>query len=407
MAIALESYTSDYNGYFPCWPGWGGPSGQAGPYGVQAYCASTSYDIGLVKDRRTGVVIRTGAYTGGVGAYNFNFFAPGACWRTIYCGDTDLSPIPTANALGNYWAGLNPDGQLNMAPSGLGYLVGGGYINDARVFYCPTVGGSMPKDNGYYVNDWDIGGFGYPACCWAVTSLLGLQTAGGYDAHALGYGNWSKVPMPSAANNYGFDNNIFDGLVVQCDYNYRNTPLSLTQGTNRSGGSSAAGWNSYPVSPALLGYTKPEVLIDVGGPPFKTSRTLNGRAIVTDSFSRNAVGYPWGGPPNMPLSDPGYGVYGHKDGYNVLYGDWSARWYGDPKQYFIWYPDPDPSGYLMTGGNSDSICRNLITRWQFVVGTDVSNLTNSGTDDFPANPAGQDAWHIFDVSNGIDVDVTQ
>jgi hypothetical protein len=159
----------------------------------------------------------------------------------------------------------------------------------------------------------------------------------------------------------------------------------------------------------LLGYTKPSVLIEVGTPPFKTSRTLNGRAIVTDSFNRNAVNSPGGGPPNLPLSDPGYGVYGHKDGYNVLYGDWSARWYGDPKQYFIWYPDPDPYGYLLLGGLSDCICRNLITRWQFVLGTDPHEgyPGEYGALDWPTNPAGQDAWHIFDVSNGIDVDVTQ
>jgi prepilin-type processing-associated H-X9-DG protein len=37
---------------------------------------------------------------------------------------------------------------------------------------------------------------------------------------------------------------------------------------------------------------------------------------------------------------PGDGAYGHRDGYNVLYGDGSVRWHGDPQQRLIWMPMP-------------------------------------------------------------------
>jgi type II secretory pathway pseudopilin PulG len=393
MAIALESYTSDYNGYFPCWAGWGGPTGNNG-------CGRASVDIGLVSDPTAGSTkfIRVGANSA------WEALAPGSYWRTIYCGSNDLDP-----GCGNYGnVNWNPDGQFNLAPSGLGYLIGGKYIQDARVFYCPTVGGSMPMDHGYYTSG--AAGASYYSTCWAVTSARGLQTAGGFDAHALGYGNWSLVPkqVPGHDDN-AWDMNIFDGIVVQCDYNYRNTPLSLAHGINSAAYPSYGFGNSYAVSPVLLGYTKPEVLIEVGGPPFKTSRTLNGRAIVTDSFNRNTLVSPTSDlTPGFPSWDPGYGIYGHRDGYNVLYGDSSAKWYGDPGHYFIWYPDPDPNTYLTNGVVENGICRNLITRWQYVLGTDPYDPTDSrGTDDFPINPAGQDAWHFFDVFNGIDVDVTK
>lgn len=34
----------------------------------------------------------------------------------------------------------------------------------------------------------------------------------------------------------------------------------------------------------------------------------------------------------------GEGYYAHREGYNVLYGDWHVKWYGDPPQRYIWWP---------------------------------------------------------------------
>ena len=54
------------------------------------------------------------------------------------------------------------------------------------------------------------------------------------------------------------------------------------------------------------------------------------------------------------LTYPGDGIYGHKEGYNVLYGDGSVRWYGDPQQSHIWKKMPMDSGgsYASAGGNN-------------------------------------------------------
>jgi hypothetical protein len=293
-----------------------------------------------------------------------------------------------------------------MAPSGLGFLVGGGYIKDARAFYCPSVGGTMPKDTGYYSPGYNVA---WPysldpvAGIKAATSIAALQAAGGYDAQALGCGNWSMFTGCD-----GFDGNCWNGYAVQCDYNYRNTSLSAIQSTVTAGGGNA--WPSFTV---LLGYTKPMVPIDVGGPPFKTSKTLNGRAIVTDSFNRNNSGNRGNPASVFALNYPGFGVYGHKDGYNCLYGDWSAKWYGDPKQTLIWWP---ATGGMFSGGGPAvydwyGINNNAITRWSYPVGMDPHDPTNTGNNaggaEEPKISAGVDEWHMFDVSNGFDVDVTK
>jgi hypothetical protein len=50
---------------------------------------------------------------------------------------------------------------------------------------------------------------------------------------------------------------------------------------------------------------------------------------------------------------PGDGIYGHRDGYNVLYGDWSARWFGDPQQKLIWINIPNSSETLPQPGTNN------------------------------------------------------
>ena len=116
MAIALESYTSDYNGYFPCWSGWGGPTGLTvcNPDGSwQSYLSEggrTSVDLGLVKDPRSGLVIRQGGFVMGTadGSYNYGYDGPVAFWRTIYCGTKDLTPAMPG---GSPYCVTNPAGK--------------------------------------------------------------------------------------------------------------------------------------------------------------------------------------------------------------------------------------------------------------------------------------------------------
>ena len=162
-------------------------------------------------------------------------------------------------------------------------------------------------------------------------------------------------------------------------------------------------------NPVIVGYTKPRVFAKPGTPPFKTQKILGSRAIVSDSFSLNFddsdIGYGgWRDP------YPGKGWYGHRDGYNVLYGDWSARWYGDPQQRLMYWP------YWYTVANTASN-----TKWSR---TSAQSLAvNCLVDMFYTDPVAgwleapqvvgggcwagagsQSAWHMLDMAHGIDTE---
>jgi hypothetical protein len=54
----------------------------------------------------------------------------------------------------------------------------------------------------------------------------------------------------------------------------------------------------------------------------------------------------------------GAGFLGHRDGYNVLYGDWSARWYGDPQQAIIWHIQGYWDYWIMTSQGYHTLAYN-------------------------------------------------
>jgi hypothetical protein len=71
-------------------------------------------------------------------------------------------------------------------------------------------------------------------------------------------------------------------------------------------------------------------------PAFKTQKLLGEYALVSDRAEKPTKGSSMGQEFGARLC-PGDGYYGHRDGYNVLYGDWHAAWYGDPQQQLIWF----------------------------------------------------------------------
>jgi hypothetical protein len=50
-------------------------------------------------------------------------------------------------------------------------------------------------------------------------------------------------------------------------------------------------------------------------------------------------------------------LYAHRDGYNVLHGDGSAKWHGDPQQSIVWYDVYYPSA---GGGKPAETSSNMI-----------------------------------------------
>jgi len=383
MSRALESYCGDYAQYFPSWPAAGG---EVRPYGETSVYGATHYnqmmiggiDPGRVTDGRDpSQFLTTGCrqfYWSGTLLYNSHALNPISHFRTIFAGhaaeNTDLTDP------------VRDDGQLNTAPIGLGYLVTGGYLGDVRTFFCPTAGGSMPADD--YIPNWPVDdGPGS-----AVVSPRDCQALGGFDARAMTHGTW-KTGFPPDGVNAVWGHGSWNGRVIQGHYNYRNTPTFLVnpqwpEAMYNMPGTPVVDW---AVDSVLLPYAKPKVKVTAGCPPFKTQKLLGGRAIVSDSFSQEAHKI---GDYVIADTQPGMALYAHRDGYNVLFGDWSAKWYGDPKQRIMWWP----KGVLWYPNDVlalQTISTNGISRF---------HVTDDSWEWSWACAA--DVWHIFDVSNGVD-----
>jgi len=405
IARGLESYIGDYGQYFPSSPAWGNRRDCIFD-GSQNQWLYGDEDQGIYTDPRTGNRVFTGPFLdpycwGGTGPNGSNRTYDYAGYhiseyRTLFTGwfrDPSGSPY--------YWVNTQPTpGTLVMAPIGLGYLVAGGYLGDARTFFCPSTGGSLPPARTAF-----FAGY-YPKLVASALELL--KKIGGFDARSCMYGKWDDV-------SYYWRNEPYPAGAIQGTYCYRNVPNVFLWGTNNSPiiwGSGGAPWrphwwnpsgtNNYPEGndyQVQLPYTKPKVRVSAGGATFKTAKILGARSIVVDSFSR----WPATNETVVP-NGPGDAWYHHRDGYNVLYGDWSARWYGDPEQRIMWYPH---TGLWTTQAlhNNRALQINALTVFENLDG--VANYpiamdwNNVGVMNYYRSDV---IWHILDVDHGVDVD---
>ena len=391
LGLALESYTGDYGSYYPSHPDWGS----------EGAINSGSYDTwrggGLYSDERTGETIWTGQQLDSASPNMATSAgcAPGFYWRTIYAGQ---------NSTPNRWTivissmPLRPNGQLNAGPMGLGFLLNGGYMPDGRTFFCPSAGDGLLPD---------------PCAPWfgairaglrdlrarkAVTTLSQIKKLGGFDARSLTHGNY-RIALDSSLSfgywNAGAEVNGFSGgAAVQCTYNYRGMPVGLSDYMHNpyTNSVSTSTWTQYPL---YLKYPTPRQAVYYGMPAFKTTKALGGRAIVSDTWSKtNADDLSVGVVPEA--SEPGLGWNVHKDGYNVLYGDGHAGWYGDADQKIMWWPRwAGKSGLFSLSGTvlfraSRSANPNNYDIWNAGVDTDDKGLADT-------------VWHVLDAAGGVDM----
>lgn len=380
MSKGLESYCGDYGQYFPSCPAWRGATGFSTFNSDGTSTSWVSYaqqgEAGVFADTKLNQQIWTGTRLGFTpywfGIVEFAWVRPSHAFRTLYLGDPGSAGMTYTSRKGN----------LQMGPNGLGFLVYGNYVADARTFYCPSTGGAMPADN---ISD-GAAQAGTDNCYGDTNfaaSPAAIQHAGGFDKQALGYGDW-----PGSSATAGFR--------LYCDYNYRNVPCGITTEATGVIDNAKLGGAAYPTQAdpyadyqVYLHGTKPGVRVSAGGPIFKTQKVLGSRSLVADSFSRGAE--------YSTVAQPGDGYYAHRDGYDVLYGDWSAKWYGDPNQKLMWMH------WYGWGGNWRNaiyapIAENIVMQFDYLDGTAGNPHTDS------TRMRADYFWHLLDVNNSVDVD---
>lgn len=339
MAVALESYTADYGQYLPCWTGWGSivhrMDTALGDTTTSTAWGGPPHDYGIFQDKNSGPL-----YMGGTGycaaANQGHNYSPLTGFRTIFAG----------TSLANGWKDALPSntkGTLTLGPTGLGFLITANYVADASLFYCPS-SDNMPSTRNIQAVDNSN----------SATRLADLKRAGGSTAPDILYGSWDWL-----RGNY-----YYSGRVVESHFAYRGVVTNLNS-------------NNTWTPPRVLGI-RPRLTVDIldGGPMFKTQKQLAGRALIADSFSGRLKSY-------YP-TEPGNGWYGHREGYNVLYGDGSCRWYGDLTQQLIWWQGTSSYNYV------GDVLRPPLYR-------DPQDRNNDGS---PVV-----IWHNLDANVGIDVGV--
>ena len=318
----LASYTGDYGDYFPSWIGWPG-----GPLSADDWC---SYDAGGLCTRSESthspherVVDQSGAKFGGKpGDTPIDIFGLGvSSYRTIGVGKKTPNNSQAFNA-----------GSLNMAPNGMGFLLTGGYLSDARIYYCPSSTNMLADIWGGYLN-------GQHYC----KRLDEWKTAGGFNAETMLHGDWNHtrdrgisaaMTLNAALSNYNYRNvamEIYRPWHIKQEYSM--TPPQY-QGADR--------W--VPLRPG-----KAPLFAHAGAPEFKTVRQLGERAIVMDTFSKGSLRTPDnkstfsdcvaidGSPIARSAEIPSMALRGHRDAFNVLYGDGHSAVYGDPQERIAWH----------------------------------------------------------------------
>ncbi len=402
FARGLESYCGDYNGYLPCNPQGGAPTWTAG----ETYASSQNHTESNVIDSwaNDGVVTDPSLPAGSntivtwplsyYSAYSTMYnYQPPALFRNIFVG------VQKAN----YYSAVSATkGRLNFAPIGLGYLLATGYIGDARSYFCPS-STDMPARSA----DWakaELGGSDALSGGFVADDAADLARAGGFDKKAVMYGDWSWLwPFGQHATSE-FSASLSPNRVILSHYFYRDVPTVMA-------GQARYGWwdgddTNVVGNAERVRYIKPGRYVVAGEPIFKTQKMLGGRAIASDCWGRsnwhNAGGSGSSLFPHNSI-DPGEGYGGHRDGYNVLYGDWSAKWYGDPQQRIMWwsmkYPY-DPVGSIAPAYDMFSIAANQLSDMDLVQ-ADVSGWWNGPN--YMSNGSIV-VWHQLDAAAGVDVD---
>ena len=402
QAAALESYCGDYGQYFPSWAAWGVDlKGWDTDPGDDALCRVT--DTGVYTDPRLfenrnpaeadpGRVHTVCVYNNPNYIANVKWGQPLKHFRTIFTGSgysgsppTPMPLWPDPGCWQNYRHSADR-GKLNLAPVGLGTLMTAGYFDDVRILYCPSAEG-MPADGiGTGQENNDCGG--NRGC--GASNLRQVKKCGGLDAYSMTHGEWTWLDRAWNPNGRGWDAYTSgNGRVVQSHYSYRLVSSEIYA-------YGCAGGTQDPYR-ARVCYIRPDRFVTDGEPVFKTQKHLAGRAVVADAFTKCG---------EFPTERPGIGYWGHREGYNVLYGDWHVKWYADPQRRMIFWQGLGAGspweGYRgsWSGGNT-----NVISDWTDATADPSGAPMPDPRGDAITMHGAVRRWHLLDLAAGVDVDV--
>ena len=377
MGKAMAAYTSDFGEYMPSWTGWihgpGPPSwtwcrsgaSQETPTWTSP-CTWPSHNSGYPRRPQETMDTLFAGKPGDIPVRSNGTYI--SSLRVIASGTKNTLTHPAGGMTWN-------KGVLNMAPQGLGMLLTTGYISDAAVLYCPSSKGmnfDTDRTKAWGIDQW--------------------RTLGGRDANTLMYGDFAALGVSGATE-----------ANVLSSYNYRNTPLCI--------------WGSWHVwedrtARVKLPGTRPTVYGGMCAPYFRTQRALRGRALVVDTFSKGGMtdglgqsvaailesNY-YGQPIEKSREIAGFGFQHHREGYNILYGDGSAKWYGDPQQKIIWHTQGQDTR-TFAGTWYVSQLRN-----NYYYGHDFSSSSSYTIDHYYQSHSSNAVWHELDEVGGVDVGV--
>jgi prepilin-type N-terminal cleavage/methylation domain-containing protein len=395
VGVGLASYSGDYGEYLPSTPGWlssdddwcspnadtctlGGDHNTDEPNESYRKVPTVKPEASkppppFVKRYygRPGMSSASSTADQGVGVLSDYYDLPHA-WTTIAFGSkVHLSAAD---------APIFTDGFLNMAPIGPGMLVTGGYMGNVKTLYCPSSAG-MPSE--YYTS----------ADQYCVSGLGGWKDAGGFDGEILQYGDFSRTTRLTSNRE----------CAAFSHYAYRNVPLK----THYS-------WHKYDdgeASRTIVPGIKPTLKARLGQPYFRTVKELGARAIMSDVFGKGMGSYDVFGKDmsyanaksvETGMQVPGRGIAAHRDGYNILYGDGRAKWFGDPQESLIWHAQASRTN--STGSLFGSGLGALSANYFYGGLASISPFSAADVDDGRFIHTGLAIWHEFDVAGGVDVE---
>ncbi len=418
IGLTMAQYTGACDDYLPSWACYGSTQGTVRSTGDinNPLLNYDGFPAGLPPNTAANNLSHHGVSRHMMVAYSFGFPQQVTTSTGQTVSVTNLAPYALPNT-------TPPQYQPNFMPVGLGILVARNYLGDVHVLDCPSMrsGATTYYDSPEANNQLQINEYTYDPAQWK--KLVGSPALGtpeqefliGDGTQLFQTGQTAQAAAPTKQN----PNPTVPSVVgLLSSYSYRDTPFYYDP--NVIGGSDASGLGdpqhnpqNYPNQPdkwqcavplnsvglpggspgpaGTLAYKGNQVFPNFMTPVFKTLRTLQARAICSDTFD-----YAWSSTiPTGFTQGGGLAGMAHKDGYNILYGDNHVKWYDDgDHQIGSFYRWNTTYNWAISNGD-----------WNGAPApTSGSSTALLGVDDLTiSSPTSQQIWNLFDRQAGIDV----